>query len=289
MAGVIVWVELTESCQLKCRFCYNYWREIPPAAHAEMSESTLSETLDFVSDIAGSRRVTVALAGGDASAHSDFQRIVGKFAQIADVCVVTHGCDLAPEALAAFAATRRVSFQFSIPSHLPDAYRFLTGGFELKIALTNLALVREFGMSASVSAVISSRNQGDGAGLVRMVHAFEADFLLLNRFMPVGRGALYTDTLSINDAEYQRTCDDAAAAAKELGVRVLSSAADPGVRAHKLAAPKFTVAVSGAIRVCSLDEEELSHVRAPSAEVLSAYEQFWRSGRGLANCLCSQS
>lgn len=253
MADVIVWIELTESCQLKCRFCYNYWRETPPAAHAEMSETTLSQTVEFVRALAESRRVTVALAGGDASAHSSFRDVVARFASFADVCVVTHGCDLAPAALADFANTGRVNFQFSIPSQRPDAYRFLTGGFELKTALTSLALVRELGMSASVSSVISSRNQVDGAGLVRLVHAFDADFLLLNRFMPVGRGALYAEALSISDADYQQTCDEAAAAANELGVRVLSSAADPGVRARKLATPKFTVAVSGAIRVCSLD------------------------------------
>jgi len=107
--------------------------------------------------------------------------------------------------------------------------------------------------------------------------------------MPVGRGAHYTEAFALTDAQYQQTCGEAGAEGRRLGVRVLSSAANPHVRERKLAAPKFTVAVDGAIRVCSLDEASIGAASDDPQAILAAYDTFWRSGTPLPACACSQT
>ncbi len=284
-----LWVELTERCQLKCRFCYNGWRAAPPASHADMRERTAGDLLRFVDAARETRRLSVTLAGGDPTAFAGLGDLLGRLASDVPLTLVTHGADL-PEAVVERLAERgRARIQFSIPSLLEAEYRFLTGGGSLAAALRGVALAMRRGVPRSVSAVITRRNAASAVELAAFAACARADHLLLNRFLASGRGALHDNAFGLCAARFAEAAEAVAAAAEAHGLPVLVSGALPGIRRRKATDLQVTVKPDGALSLCSMADSVIGALGDPPEAVAERAASFWRSSAAVAGCHCAQA
>ena len=108
---LLVWVEVTQSCQLKCRYCYNPWRKEPAGSHSEMSDQTAESLLDFCNDLSAKFELEFAVAGGDPTAHPDYISLSSKLAALGPTAIVTHGCAFGDSDLEQIAETGTLRLQ----------------------------------------------------------------------------------------------------------------------------------------------------------------------------------
>jgi MoaA/NifB/PqqE/SkfB family radical SAM enzyme len=286
IASISLWIELTEACQIKCRFCYNSWRSAPAAHHRAMNVSTLNSIHQFATRLGNAVRPEFILAGGDPTSHPEFVDFAERLSAQGRVYVVTHGTALDAEAIARLARCGNVSLQFSIPSTDADLYRFLTGGGCLDRAVQAALVAREAGIRCSISAVITAQNIAEAPLLVHLGAEIGAEYIVLNKFLPAGRGGFYEEEFAVDDNSFTNAVDAAASVGRSRGIRVLASGALPGVRGRKLRDRKITVGIDGQIRICSLSESVLGHVD-DGHEIIDRYDMFWRSTERLPGCFCS--
>lgn len=291
-AGRIVpltlWVELTESCQYKCRFCYNYWRAIPAAHHVSMAEETAADVVSFLRRCDSSLLTHVALAGGDPTAHPNFMDLALRFAPHAgQLTVVTHGADLSARDLHTLSQSSNIAIQFSIPSLDHNRYRLLTGMSKLDRVLTTLMMCRELAIPISLSAVVTAQNPGDLPDLVHLAAEAGAEYLVANRFLAAGRGILYDEKLTIEAAAFDRTLAEAVKVGRSRNVRVLASGHARNLRKHKATHPKVTVSTEGEIRICSLVSETIATLKHSPMDIVELSNSFWESEQALDGCFCA--
>ncbi len=285
-----VWIELTEQCQFKCRFCYNYWREAPPSNHEHMSSDTVDRLLEFLNSARNDFNIGVAIAGGDPTAHPDYVGITRRIADVAhDTCIVTHGGSLNSAALAELKNARNLSIQFSIPSLDPTVYRHLTGTPRLENALIALAQCALLRIPRTVSVVVTKINLQDIGGLVHLLAEAGGDYIVFNRFLAAGRGQYYEDEYEIEEVQFKLALAAAREAARRRNVRVLASGNTTNIRSLKAAEPKITVGVDGQIRICSLSRETLGSLTDHPLDLVGRATVFWNSDASLADCSCSRT
>lgn len=288
MTPLTLWVELTESCQYKCRFCYNYWRAVPPANHVNMSEQTADDVVSFLRRCDRSLLTQVALAGGDPTAHPNFIDLALRFAAHArQLTVVTHGANLSARDLHALSQSSNIAIQFSIPSLHRDRYRFLTGMSKLDRVLTALMMCRELAIPVSLSALVTAQNPADLPELVHLAAETGAEYLVANRFLAAGRGILYDKKLAIEADAFDRTLADAVKIGRARNVRVLASGHAQNLRQQKAAQPKLTVSINGEMRICSLVSDTIATLQSSPTDIIARSESFWKSAEALDGCFCA--
>jgi MoaA/NifB/PqqE/SkfB family radical SAM enzyme len=283
-----LWLELTEACQYKCRFCYNYWRDRPASGHVSMSGRTADEAIGFLEKCSSSYHSVVALAGGDPTAHPDFLGIALRAAAAADeVTVVTHGGDISAQQLIALSRLPNLTIQFSVPSLDIQRYRFLTGNGDLGRVMTAMLMCRELSIPVSLSVVVTDLNKDDLSGVVHLAAEIEAEYLIVNRFLASGRGVLYEEKFAISATAF----DEAMAAAREVGrhrgVRLLGSGNHPDIRQLKASEPKLTISANGEIRLCSLVSQVAATLQADPVDIVEECTAFWKSKMPLEGCICA--
>lgn len=282
-----LWVELSEACQLKCRFCYNGWRDSPSSTHRSMDEVGLERLLRLCRQLIATHDLDFALAGGDATAHPELIPITIALSKFGRIHLVTHGAHLTSERLAQLAEIPAFAIQFSIPSADPGRYRHLTGGGTLQTVVNAAVEARRRGMAISTSAVITALNVEDGPDLVRLTRGLGGDHLILNRYLEAGRGALYAEAFQLSDEAFTLAAERTAAAGRAAGLRVMVSGDLRGIRTRKVLEPKITISITGQARVCSLDMTPLAGDDA--AAILQAYGAFWDGDDRLESCVCSNA
>lgn len=285
--SVNLWVELTEKCQLKCRYCYNPWRFKPAAVHGDVDYS-VDKLLKFVRGLSSFCEPSLTLAGGDPTAFSGLEPLIRQLTNEFGVTIVTHGCNINEHLLDALAASRNVSAQISIPSLDGPEFAFLTGGAELRNALEGVVAVRRAGIKLGISCVatrVNARRIPEFADFSRRVGA---RYLLINRFLPSGRGALYCDRFSLSLNEFNEVVNATRRAAAPSGPRVIKSGALPGVRARKADDFQISIGIDGSLSACNMTQILLGSLKDDPAIVLSKLERFWLSDEQVPGCHCSQ-
>ncbi len=287
-APLNLWLELTEACQYKCRFCYNYWRETPPAGHVGMSGPTADNVISFLQRCGAAYRCVVALAGGDPTAHPDFLGIALRAAAVADeVTVVTHGGNISAPQLIALSELENLTIQFSVPSLDVERYRFLTGSGDLGQVMTAILMCRELSIPVSLSVVVTDLNKGDLTAMVDLAAAVEAEYLILNRFLSSGRGVLYEQQFAISAAAFEQALATAREVGRSRGVRLLASGNNPDIRQLKASEPKLTISTRGEIRLCSLVSDVVATLQQDPGDIVEQCTAFWQSSKPLEGCACA--
>ncbi len=287
--AVALWIELSESCQLKCRYCYNGWRNQPARTHRLMPDEVIERVLTYARGISRSRTVSFALAGGDPSTHPALVRIAARLAALGPVTIVSHGLTFSWDELDAFAAIDGLSLQFSIPTPDKEVYRHITVGGDVDDALLRLAYARQAGIAVSMSAVLTRINIEHLPQILQLATFAEVEYLILNQFLPSGRGIFFEQQFTISDQAFQQAVAASIEHARETGLRVLTSGPLEGVRERRLQAPRLTLTVDGGVRMCSVSEQQAGTLDTPVDQLLHTYRRFWGSDEALSGCHCSAS
>lgn len=284
---LLLWIETTEHCQLKCRFCYNSWRDTNPSKHKHMSVNTVNEIISFAETELKNYDITCALAGGDLTAHPDWKNLVSSFSKIGNIFVVTHGTELKEEDFLLLSETKS-EIQFSIPSLQPESYKFHTGGAKLDTALVSLARAKYFDLETSVSAVITAENVTEICDFVELGNELDLSYIVLNKFMPAGRGVHYNEQFSLDNESFLRGVESAKIKNNDK-TRLLVSGSFQGVRARKTQQPKITITCDGDIQICSLASSSIGKVSEKSSNpVMDKYISFWTGNSTILGCDCSR-
>jgi MoaA/NifB/PqqE/SkfB family radical SAM enzyme len=291
LSKLLVWVEVTQRCQLKCRYCYNPWRSEPSSTHSGMTDGATKSLVAFCEDLAASYELEFAIAGGDPTAHEKYIEIASQLSGFGPTAIVTHGCSFTENDLERISEAGTLRLQFSIPSLDEEQFKFVTGGGSLRKLLSNLAKASALGIPLSMSAVVSQSKTAkhDIIALIRLAKEAKAERLIFNKFLPSGRGELYDEAFSLSEDEFRMLLQSAKKQAGPNEVSIFVSEEHAGVRRLKIEQPKITVTHDGRIRTCSMASSDIGDTSSKAVDVMERYEQFWASGSSDDNCICSMS
>jgi pyrroloquinoline quinone biosynthesis protein E len=284
-------LELTYRCNLRCPCCSCPW-EAPDGGYERRPELALTQWKEVVFRLVKLGVRDLAFSGGEPLLLEGFEDLLtysagltAEYVETVDgelairrgpprLYVMSNGVALRPDLLD---LCRRVQARLTL--NLPGlrSYGEHTGGGDVEAVLGALRAARARGVPASVAVTVTRRNLGELHETVAEALLAGADGLVLNRFLPAGRGLAAAAGLSLTRAEVVR----ALAVADE----VLTMADRPGVVATALprcilehppgrltvtsrcagAAAAFVVDPSGFLRVCAFAPARLGSVRALAA------------------------
>ena len=191
-----VQLELTDSCNHNCSFCYNVWKEdhTYPRGHL-----TPQETLTLVSKIIDDTDCEyISLTGGEPLLREDIFKIIEAIAsRQVKVILITNGQLLSEDAVRRCLDAGLTSFEVSLHSHRAEAHDLLTavpGSYEK--AVSALACASNAGGHTATVFVATSTNVGDLPRTVELNALLRSRFVLFNRVSCGGEGLGGWDMMS---------------------------------------------------------------------------------------------
>jgi radical SAM protein with 4Fe4S-binding SPASM domain len=186
MAPLLVQVELTEACNLSCRFCYNSQN---PRFNKKASE--------MLSRLAAQGVMQVTLTGGEPLCHPDFFAILRLACDLfPNVMILSNGTLMAEEVVARIHDFNVLSVSVSIHGNraMHDHLTRLPGSYDRSVAALRSFLVRRRIPVAS-NFVLNSANLPDLGPTIRELGEIGLQFMTITRFIPVGVGRTAADLL----------------------------------------------------------------------------------------------
>jgi len=186
MAPLLVQVELTEACNLSCRFCYN-------SQQPRYSEHVFR----ILERLAEQEVMQVTLTGGEPLLHPDFFAILKRACELfPNVMILSNGTLMDEEAVARIHEHDILSVSVSVHgdprSH--DALTCVSGSYAKAINAIRLFLKRGTIPIAS-NFVLTASNLSRLANTIWDLRSVGLQFLTITRFVPVGIGGGAEDLL----------------------------------------------------------------------------------------------
>lgn len=293
-------LEVTYSCNHRCLFCSCPW-EAPGSGFSRDRELTIEEWKEVASLLVGMGVTTLALSGGEPLAKPGIWELVRHLAALPAQHVevregrlatttgpprlnlVSNGSLVDREVL-----QRCREFGVDLSISLPglETYSRHTGCGSPEPILERFALAGDLGIPATVNVAVTRLNLGELFETISAAFLAGAGSLLLNRFLPGGRGLVHTAELSLTVREVNEmlaTAEEVLSLARrsgsvgtELPRCILHGPQTSHLRvASSCSAAKgfFVVGPSGRIRTCNHSPVELEPVWE-----IDAVEQnpYWR-------------
>lgn len=180
-APLIVWIELTRRCNLRCRHCF--------ARAGEPLEYELStlELYSLLEDLKEMKALSLVLSGGEPMLHEDFAHILRYACELGFVVgVATNGLLLTQQRLDQLPRTYedlRISVSLDGAGH----YNSFRGEVPFEQITDKLLLLKDNGILTAVMATMSSKNIDE----MRRVFEWCVEHKIVFRsvqFSPLGRG-----------------------------------------------------------------------------------------------------
>jgi len=255
-------LELTYRCNNSCLFCSCPWESDEDFKQEELS---LDEWKTIVDGVVSLGVTSITLTGGEPLMRPDISDIIeylGKCETITHRRIITNGLLLSEEMLALL---KKHDFAFSTSLPGIKSYRKHTGNKGSKQVLHWIGRAHKHGLATTTGITVTKLNQSEL--YETMSHALLAgsDTILLNRFLPGGRGLKHRKQLELNRAEVNsmlQTAEKVLLLSKRtgsLGTEVPYCAIDNSEQYKQLrigyicSAAKgfFVVDPSGHVRVCN--------------------------------------
>lgn len=280
-------LELTYRCNHLCRFCSCPWEADGRGFEtlAEMTTLQWKEVLESLSDLGVS---SFAFTGGEALLREDClelldfacnlsalktETIDGKLVQHRtnpEVYLLSNGSTLDLDILD-FIAARDIKLSISLPGL--STFKDHTGFDNADMVLTMFREAKNRGISTTVNSTVTALNLFELEKTLSAAFLAGADQLLMNRFLPGGRGLTYENELLLNTEQIRKmllTADSILVKAGRTGTLgtelPLCILKDLDLKELKVgtrcSAAKgfFVVGPSGFIRVCNHSEHRLNHI-----------------------------
>jgi radical SAM protein with 4Fe4S-binding SPASM domain len=273
-------LELTYRCNHECVFCSCPWYADGFERLPEMPVSQWKELLDA---LAAQGVSEFAFSGGEPLLKEGWREIVSHASGLRvrrpaqrsapdgrpGIHLISNGRAMTDDALR-FLAGLGVHLMFSLPGL--DTYQEHTGGDSPDRVLGLFEKVAALGPAATVGVTVTRRNLNEVYSTVGEAFLAGAGDLLLNRFLPGGRGLARWRDLSLDRDDTKRMLDEAEAALRASGRpgHVGTELPRCGFEASALAQLQvgtrcgaahlfFVVDPSGFVRVCNHSPTRLLH------------------------------
>lgn len=279
-------IELTYRCNHRCLFCSCPWEAGRSFEKLdEMSTDSWKEVLSNLCELGVS---SFAFTGGEALLRDDClelldyasglsaiktETIQGKLVQhriTPELYLLTNGSTLTDEILD-FLSQRDVKLSISLPGLL--TFEKHTGFDHADTVLEWFRRAKEKGISTTVNSTVTALNIHELPRTLSAAFLAGAGQLLMNRFLPGGRGLLHEDDLLLNLEQVREmlvAADEILVKANRtgnLGTEIPLCLLD-GLELKKLqvgtrcsaARGFFVIGPSGFVRVCNHSEHRLDHI-----------------------------
>ena len=172
-------VELTEQCNLKCKFCYN-------------SQNPLisDKIFNIIERLHAFGVMEIILTGGEPVSHPLFMDILDKSCEYFDkVMVQTNGTLIDGETAKLLKSKGVYGVNISLHGgkELHEKLTLVDGSFEQ--AYKALELLTSYGVNTASNFVLTTENISDFPSTIRRLHDIGVNGMTLTRFTPTGIGA----------------------------------------------------------------------------------------------------
>ncbi|MBU1108755.1 MAG: radical SAM protein [Candidatus Riflebacteria bacterium] len=300
-------LELTSRCNHRCVFCSTPWDADSPVSDKfscadEMSTAQWQECIDFM---LGKNIYGFAFTGGEpflrpdlfelidyvkarSARHPEFAedgRVCGHFDKPLELTIISNG-----RLINADHAARLKNKVDAVVVSLPGlkSYAELTGGGDSAEALRAISLLSQQQVPVVVSICVSTKNLPELFENISAGFLAGADQLLLNRFLPGGRGTIHQELcLSAEQIKQMlKIADEVCTAANRYGsigtelplclcneeykMLTVGTQCSGGVEF-------FAVAPDGSVRPCNHSPVNLGHYSALDQAIASDYWQTFKN------------
>lgn len=183
MLPSVLTVELTYRCNHKCLFCYCPWENEPSMKEAELSTDEWKKIFDKVKKY-GVKQIT--FSGGEAILRDDLIDLIS-YAHNAgfSVGLISNGKNLNREFLSKL-RPYNVLLSISVPGI--ESFHKTTGVDNVENVLALFALCKELGIKTVANIAVTKNNIKELFENIALPLVSGATYILLNRFLPGGRG-----------------------------------------------------------------------------------------------------
>ncbi|NSW84310.1 MAG: radical SAM protein [Syntrophothermus sp.] len=195
---LVVTIELTNECNLKCRHCY------ASAGEKLDNELSLDEIKQLLGELSQLGTMEVEFSGGEPLLRPDLFEII-EYAEGLDfsVVLITNGTLVDREVASTLGSLGLKHVQVSLDG-LKENHDYLRGDGTYEAVLESVRLLAEEGVSVAVRTTVNRRNVGELEKIADLAVGMGASKLGFVRFFPAGRGMGYKEDLML-DAEGMRS------------------------------------------------------------------------------------
>lgn len=193
-------LELTYRCNHRCRFCSCPW-EAPSCGYEKGTELTLEEWCRAIDRLQTLGVKTLSISGGEALLKDSLLDILGYirskgcFNTDVPIVLISNGLLMNEAFLEAFKAYN-VHLSMSLPGL--DTFEWHTGVDNASGVLHWFAEAKRMGIPTTVNVTVTDINYHELYETLAEGLLAGADTVLLNRFLPGGRGLSHAEELSLN-------------------------------------------------------------------------------------------
>lgn len=218
-------LELTYACNHECLFCSCPWYG---QGFEELPELTVEEWKSVLTALASRGVSEFAFTGGEPLLKEGWKEIVqsactldvtrpgqdSTAGQAPGVHLISNGRSMGGDELR-FLAEQGVHLMLSLPGI--DTYQELTGGGDPGRVLGLFERAEKLKMSTTVGVTVTRKNLHELYATIGQAFLAGAGTLLLNRFLPGGRGTLHGNDLALDAPGLLLMLDEAEAALRDAG------------------------------------------------------------------------
>jgi MoaA/NifB/PqqE/SkfB family radical SAM enzyme len=194
--SVELWLELETRCNLRCLFCYNYWKDgrTPEPSRHETTETI--RALRRLLDVVDCKQL--AYSGGEPLLRRDLVHILASIRhyQIPTI-LTTNGTLLTREKIDELTSVGVTGFQIPLHSHEEDVHDRLSAGRCWQSALRAMVRVRESGSSVVPVFVATRWNLSHFPLVLDICAQLGIRRIIFNRFVPSGLGSVNRDQIGL--------------------------------------------------------------------------------------------
>jgi MoaA/NifB/PqqE/SkfB family radical SAM enzyme len=217
---VEIWFELETRCNLRCRFCYNFWRGGAIAEPARMDMQQIRRALENLFAVAQCERV--AISGGEPLLNENLHDLLSLLQTHGiPVILTTNGTLLDREKIRRLKQEGVVTFQ--IPFHSTDAatHDWICGAPCFPATLQALRMLREEDANVVPVFVATTANLDYFTKVMKICAVLGIGEIIFNRFVPSGLGLQHRDELGVPDDDMLfRVLTEADQLAREHGLSI---------------------------------------------------------------------
>ena len=201
-------LEMTYRCNHQCIFCCCPW-EAPDTVYPKVAELTISEWIDVVDCLCSRGVQSLVLSGGEPLVKNDLKELILHIASKRSLdgktrirpYIISNGALLNDKWLELFAETQ-ATLALSVPGI--KTYEYHTKFDRVSHVLKWIARSSSAGIYTVANVTATRKNLFELYENVGLSLLHGANFVLLNRFLPGGRGLSYSDELLLSKEETLR-------------------------------------------------------------------------------------